>query len=51
LLRTAEEIVEKLDEAYIQAVSGKPGPAWLDVPVDLQGVMLPVELEAKVLAP
>ena len=51
LLRTAEEIVEKLDEAYIQAVSGKPGPAWLDVPVDLQGAVLPVEIEAKVTAP
>ena len=50
LLRTAEEIVEKLDEAYIQAVSGKPGPAWLDVPVDLQGAVLPASLESKVTA-
>ena len=51
LLRSAEEIIEKLDEAYIQAVSGKPGPAWLDVPVDLQGAALPYHLEGAVTAP
>jgi acetolactate synthase-1/2/3 large subunit len=51
LLRSAEEIIEKLDEAYIQAVSGKPGPTWLDVPVDLQGAILPAALEVKVTAP
>jgi acetolactate synthase I/II/III large subunit len=51
LLRSAEEIIEKLDEAYSQAVSGKPGPAWLDVPVDLQGVVLPASLTAKVTSP
>jgi acetolactate synthase-1/2/3 large subunit len=51
LLRTAEEIIEKLDEAYIQAVGGKPGPAWLDIPVDLQGAILPTALEVKVTAP
>lgn len=50
LLRSAEEIAEKLDEAFIQAVEGKPGPAWLDVPVDLQGAVLPDDFELKVTA-
>lgn len=41
LLRTADEIIQKIDEAFIESVSGKPGPTWLDVPVDLQGTILP----------
>ena len=41
LLRNAEEIAEKINEAFFHAVTGKPGPVWLDVPVDLQGAILP----------
>lgn len=41
LLRSVEEIADRLDEAFIAAVSGKPGPAWLDIPVDFQGAVLP----------
>ncbi len=26
-----------LEKAYISAVSGRPGPAWLDIPLDIQG--------------
>jgi len=51
LIHSAEEIVEKLDEAYIQAISGKPGTAWLDIPVDLQGAVLPASFETKVTSP
>jgi len=53
LLRSAEEIADRLDEAFISAVTGKPGPAWLDIPVDLQGAILPdsfVELVTRQLA-
>ncbi len=41
LLKTPEEIAQKIDEAFFEAVTGKPGPAWLDVPVDIQGAVLP----------
>jgi acetolactate synthase-1/2/3 large subunit len=41
VLETAEQVVQKLDEAFVEAVFGRPGPVWLDVPVDLQGAMLP----------
>jgi acetolactate synthase-1/2/3 large subunit len=51
LLRSAEEIVEKLDKAFITAVSGKPGPVWLDVPVDLQGAVLPESITSLVKRP
>ena len=51
LLRTPEEIAQKIDEAFLEAVTGKPGPAWLDVPVDIQGAVLPESYGALVSRP
>lgn len=33
-----------LPEAFAQAVSGRPGPAWLDVPLDVQGAREPLDI-------
>jgi acetolactate synthase-1/2/3 large subunit len=30
-----------VDEAVVQATTGRPGPVWLDVPVDVQGADIP----------
>lgn len=51
LLRNAEDIATALNDAFYQAVTGKPGPVWLDVPVDLQGAILPSSFEELVKAP
>lgn len=51
LLRNAEDIATALNDAFYQAVTGKPGPVWLDVPVDLQGAILPASFEDLVKAP
>lgn len=51
LLKTPEEISQKIDEAFSQAVTGKPGPAWIDVPVDIQGAVLPENYEALISKP
>lgn len=51
LLRSAEEISDILNEAFLYAVSGKPGPVWLDIPVDLQGAVLPSSFDALISAP
>jgi acetolactate synthase-1/2/3 large subunit len=40
LLRNASDIVSLVDDGFREAVSGRPGPAWIDVPVDLQGAMI-----------
>lgn len=34
------EIRYHLEKAYAEAVSGRPGPVWLDIPLDVQAVML-----------
>lgn len=36
LIRTPQDLVEALPEAYRQAVIGRPGPVWLDIPLDVQ---------------
>ncbi len=51
LVRDENEVPDIVDRAYLAAVSGRPGPVWVDVPVDVQGTVLPVALEARVNAP
>ena len=34
------EIRYHLEKAYHEAVNGRPGPVWLDIPLDVQAVML-----------
>ncbi len=51
LLKAPEEIAQKIDEAFFEAVTGKPGPAWLDVPVDIQGAVLPESYKALISRP
>jgi acetolactate synthase-1/2/3 large subunit len=36
-----ERLPELLDQAVLAATSGRPGPAWLEIPVDVQGAELP----------
>ena len=35
-----EKIKYYLERAYYEAVSGRPGPVWLDIPLDVQGTMI-----------
>lgn len=37
------EIRYHLERAYYEAVSGRPGPVWLDIPLDVQAVMIEEE--------
>lgn len=37
----AAEIVPVMDEAYEAAMSGRKGPVWIDVPVDIQNRQIP----------
>lgn len=34
-----------MERAYYEAVSGRKGPVWLDVPVDIQNRQIPVEMK------
>lgn len=39
-------IQQAVDQAYQLATSGRPGPVWLDVPIDVQATPLPASFEA-----
>jgi acetolactate synthase-1/2/3 large subunit len=37
---TADEVPEALDQAILLATSGRPGPVWLNIPLDVQGTSI-----------
>lgn len=39
-------VASAVDEAFFQAVQGRPGPVWLEVPVDIQAADIDVNPEA-----
>lgn len=39
-LRSAQEIDAILEEAIFRATTGRPGPVWLDIPLDLQAAQI-----------
>ncbi len=51
LVRSEQDIEVVLPEAYVAAVTGRPGPAWLDIPLDIQqstvAIHIPPPLMAK----
>lgn len=47
MLQSAGDIVQVMDEALRQAHSGRKGPVWIDVPLDLQSAQIyPLEAPA-----
>ncbi len=43
MLHKPEDIVEELEKALYYATEGRPGPVWLDIPLDLQSAKVNVE--------
>ena len=42
---TGNQIVALIDRAYGDSIVGRPGPVWIEVPVDVQGLKLEIEEE------
>jgi acetolactate synthase-1/2/3 large subunit len=45
MIQSAEQIPEALDEAFRIALSGRPGPVLLDIPMDVQRMDVPGKVE------
>lgn len=43
MIRSADEIKIELEKAYQEAVTGRPGPVWIDIPLDIQGKEIEVD--------
>lgn len=41
VLENPEDIYDVLDECYSLATTGRPGPVWIDLPLNLQWAMVP----------
>lgn len=39
-----EDIRYHMERAYYQAISGRKGPVWLDIPIDIQNKQIPSEM-------
>lgn len=42
-ITNANMIPQHLDEAYLQATTGRMGPVWLDIPLDIQSALIDVK--------
>jgi acetolactate synthase-1/2/3 large subunit len=40
MVRDSSEILQILDQAYFEATTGRPGPIWIDIPLDIQGAFI-----------
>lgn len=49
IVRTPEDVVRLLPEAYALATTGRPGPVWLDIPLDVQSAMDDLDIPAPTL--
>jgi len=44
MINEPEDILFELEKAAFLAMSGRPGPVWIDVPLDVQGAAVDLEL-------
>ncbi len=38
LIDKTDNLIQEIQEAYLLSRSGRPGPVWLDIPIDVQGM-------------
>ena len=48
VVRNPYEIDEIINNAFLTATSGRPGPVWIDVPIDVQATPLPEDFNSKI---
>lgn len=51
LIQDPLSIADELDNAFITATSGRQGPVWLDIPIDVQASLLPTQFDEMVTRP
>lgn len=44
LVRTEQDLVDALPKALVEATTGRPGPTWLDIPLDIQQSREPITI-------
>jgi len=44
IIRNPSDLIQALPTAFHQAVCGRPGPVWLDIPLDIQSATEPLDI-------
>lgn len=47
MLHKGSDIIHELEKAYYYAMEGRPGPVWIDIPLDLQSANIDIVEENK----
>jgi acetolactate synthase-1/2/3 large subunit len=45
IARSAGDLATLLPQAFTAAITGRPGPAWIDIPLDVQSANIPLAFE------
>jgi acetolactate synthase-1/2/3 large subunit len=51
VVQDPQAIAKEIDHAFLEAISGRPGPVWLDIPIDVQATPLPDYFEELITKP
>jgi acetolactate synthase-1/2/3 large subunit len=51
VVQDPQAIAEEIDHAFLEAISGRPGPVWLDIPIDVQATPLSDRFQALLTRP
>ena len=46
-ITNANQILYELEKAYCISLAGRPGPVWLDIPMDIQGKLIDSKIKLK----
>ena len=46
IVRSEKDLETLLPRAYVEAISGRPGPTWLDIPLDIQQSTVQINIPA-----
>ena len=51
MLHKGSDIIEEIEKAFYYATEGRPGPVWLDIPLDLQSANIEIPSDYKRVQP
>jgi acetolactate synthase-1/2/3 large subunit len=43
MVKDKKDILKVLQQSYEEATSGRPGPVWIDIPLDIQGAIVDID--------
>ncbi len=45
LVLSVDDLISTIDDGFLQSISGRPGPVWIEIPVNIQGMNIDADPE------